>query len=513
MLASDTFIHKTDMINEIIKLGTSHDITEESMNTPNIFMLSCTNKNERCEAKIIGMYSQKDNLFHIKRIDSVHTCQKNLKRELAFQFEIKKIHKALSTEKMMNDCLRIGKIVEKFYNKFKIGYLEVFKAINDIDSSLVINKFTGFDDNKENNPDALFIDENKIFDYESCRDTVISQKTEDSLTECLQYLKEEFMSMNQHVKCVVNKTSFFFKHMQMSNILRKPVEIKMYTRNEGTIIMGLLFDPSNEHIIQSCLVSDESKLRALEVFLENDNSSSKNTEGLDDNKPFYIIDFDYEMIEFLNSRKIPFFIKSRSVFQYLHESRDEDPNSLSYFNEINYGEREFLNIEKSLYLKKFCPVNLLNLSSAFYPDFEFITPYILSLPLVDCITSLIWLISDDIKTRKASINQEDYDSKFPEALIDYFEEIKDMEPKIQCKVDLENCECECGRFQENLFPCIHAYHLIKSMGKDPLLYVSNVYNKENLLKIDDIIPVINIKVHPHRSKTSLKKKRGDEEDL
>lgn len=507
MITSDTFTHKADLINEVNKLGALYDIKEEAINTPDIFMLSCTNKNERCEAKIVGMYSQNDNLFRIKRIDSIHTCQKNLKKELALQSEIKKINKLLTVEKMMNDCLKIGRIVENFYCKFKVGYFEMFKAINDVDSTLLINKFTSFDDEKENNPDAAFINENKIFDYESCRDTVISQKTEDSLTECLYYLKEEFASLNPHIRCTVNKTSFFFKHMQMGSVLRKNVELKIYPRNIGTIVMGLLFDPSNEHIIQSCLISDESKLRALDVFIENDKQCI-----LSGNSLFYIVDFDYEVIEFLVSKKIPFFIKSRSVFQYLHESKDEDPNSLAYFNEINYGDKEFLNIDKSLYLRRFCPVNIQNLANAHYPDFEFITPYILSLPLVECITSLIWLISDDLKTRK-NINQEDCDSKLPEALIDYLEELKDIEPLDKCVVDVENCECECGRFQENLFPCVHAYHHIKSLGKDPSLYVSNIYNKENLMKIEGIVPVINIKVHPHRSKSGLKKKKGDDDDL
>ncbi|ELA41953.1 uncharacterized protein VICG_00970 [Vittaforma corneae ATCC 50505] len=539
-MTPDTFVHRGDLVNEMNRLGALYDIKEEFMDAQNVFVLCCSNKSERCEARIIGLYSQKDKLYHIRKLDSIHSCSKNTKRELALQHELSKYR---------NSYKRTGELVECLYGKFKAGYFDVFKAnikCNQGYETHTASRFEFFE--KENNmnnsiintnivnsqgnavingnisADALFIKENQMFEYDSCRDSVISQKTDDSKHECICALREELMMLNPHITCEFSRNNFFFKHTQMSRFLRKTCEIGILPRINGTIIFGFLFDPNDDHIIQSVLVSEESKLKALEIFLEYDRQHSENTNddarnsstefknGSDESsataKLLYIVDMDFDVVEYLSSKNHPFFIKSRSVFQYLQDPKEDDQNLQNYFNEINYGEKEFLELDKATYLKKFCPVNLYNLNNAHYPDFEYITPYILSLSFVDCITSLIWLISEDIKNRKTIVG-EDCASRISESIAGIFEEYNDVEPTVDCEVNLSEGTCECGKYQEFLFPCIHAYKKIKEIGKDPILYTSNIYNKENLLKIKDIIPVVNVKIHPFKPKAVAKKRKGE----
>lgn len=505
-MSSDTFIHRGDLVNEINRLGAFYDIKEVSIDTPNIFMLTCTNSNEnceielRCEAKIIGMYSQKDKQYHIKKIKSLHSCFKNTKREEALQEEIQKI----------NPKRRIGEIVELLYNRYKVGYLEVFKAILKLNQSQEEQKDGRFDffenenikNNNNNNSESLFIKEDQNFEFDGCRDSIISQKTDDSKLNCLHSLKDEFLKLNPKITCEFTRNNFYFKHKQMLVLFRKVREIKIIQRNNGTVILGLLFDSNDDFIINSVLISEESKIKALEVFLEFETQNNDNTPLL------YLVDLDFEVIDFLISKNHPFFTKSRAIFHYLHDSKDDDINSLNYFNEINYGERDFLDLDKKYYLRKFCPVNLFNLNTAHYPDFEYITPHVLSLPFVDLITSLIWLISDDIKSRKL-LTGEDFESRFCDTLVGVFEDFEDKEPSLDYEVNLEKCYCGCGKFQEFLFPCIHAYKLLKKLGKDPLLYTSNLYNKELISKVEDIVPVVNIKVHPSKPRIVGKRKKGE----
>lgn len=479
-MTPETFIHRGDLVNEINRLGALYDIKDEFLDTPNVFMLCCSNKNERCDAKIVGLHCQKTKQYQIKRLDSMHSCSKNTKREQAIQHEI---------SRMKPRPKRIGEVVEKLHTKFRAGYFEVFRAsMKEEGPSFELFEKENITNSQEQ---QLFIKEGQMFEYTG-RDSVISHKTDDSKHECLRALKEEFLELNPLMQCEFSRNNFFFKHKQMGEILRDVCELRILPMANGTLVLGLLFDPNDDFIVQSVLVSEESKTKALEIFIEYDTPTR-----------LYIIDMDFELIEFLREAGHPFFIKSRSVFHYLHT--DEDPLP-AYFNELNYGDREFLDLPKEAYLRRFCPTPLYSLNNAHYPDFDFLSPYILSLPFVDCITSLMWSISDDIKGRKV-IPGEDYDSRFPEFITGLFEEWEGKDGD----VDLEAGTCECGKFQEFLFPCVHAYKKIRERGEDPLLYTSNIYNREIMQKIVDVVPVVNVKVHPFKTKTMPKKKRGEVE--
>lgn len=548
-MTPSTFIHRGDLVNEINRLGTLYDIKDEMIDNPQIFMLCCSNLHEKCEARIVGLYSQKDRHFHIKRVDSIHTCSKNNKKETALFSEIQKY----------SNIKRTGELVEKISPKFKVSYYDVFKAQNKGNLTLEF-----FDKENLRNTGNMFLNE---LGYSAERDLMNFQKTEDLRLECHLSLKREIMELNNNLWCECNRNNFFVKNNQMGKVFRKITELKIYPRSTGTLVLGLLFDPCDEHVIQTFLVSEDSKIKALEAFIEYDKQTIPDTEqhhkskecdseqktkqlklqetGFENveefnekisnsknfnsftpnvtvneskyNSLFYIIDFDYEIIQFLISKNIPFFIKSRAVTLYIQDPKDEDSQAIDYFNILNNEDMNLLDIDKSHYLKKFCPMNLYNLNNIHYPDFDFITNNILSLSLIDCVNSLLWLISDDLKSKKI-IGNEELENKFPETIASYFEEFNEILASDNLSnFNIENCHldecyCECGKFQENLFPCIHAFYKIKQRNKDPFMYVSTIYSKDNYLKIQDIKPVVDVKVHPNRSKPGSKKKRNDQND-
>lgn len=492
-MTPNTFVHRGDLVNEINRLGALYDIKDEMIDNPLIFMLCCSNMNDRCEAKVLGLFSQKDRLFHIKKVDSNHSCSKNTKKDSALFAEIQK----------HPDATRTGQLVEKICTKFKVGYYDIFKVQHKGNTALEF-----FDKENLRNTGNLFLNE---LGYSTDRDCLSYQKTEDFKLECLLSLKKELLEINSCVKCFTTRNNFYYKHKQMTNVLRKVFELKVYAKATGTLILGCQFDPCDEHIINSFLVSDDSKIKALEAFLEYDKQTLEENE-----KQFFIVDLDFEIIQFLILKNVDFFIKSRAISLYLQDSKEEDPLALNYFNNLNYGDKALLDLNKAYYLKRECPVKLYNLNNCSYPDFEFITNNILALPLIDCVISLIWLISEDLKGRKA-FQAEELENKFSDSILSCFEEFNEIlvergvnSNNFEC--NLEECYCECGKFQENLFPCIHAFVKIREMNKDPFLYVSSVYCKDNLAKIQGIVPVVNVKVHPNKMKINSKKKKTDPTD-
>ena len=75
-----------------------------------------------------------------------------------------------------------------------------------------------------------------------------------------------------------------------------------------------------------------------------------------------------------------------------------------------------------------------------------------------------------------------------------------------CLVDLVNMKCECGKFQEFLIPCIHAVKKLQSLNVDPYYFVSSVYSKDLLFKLDEMVPVANIRMSAFKNKYLIKKK-------
>lgn len=494
----ESFDTMNELIQEMRRIGNYCDIRKEFILNPTQYMLACeTEPFTRCEAKLVGIYSARLKKFFIRRSEMFHSCKVDKE-----PFLLNEMGKDKYRSK------RIGEIVTLLYPKCKFSYFDVFKGhpqskqfamesaiIEELANENINDKIFkyGISENLQKDLDK----ENIINDCKYSYSVNIKAATQSSPEfNCLKVLKTEFESLNPHIACLVGEDSFYFRHKDMETILRPIYELKIYSKPNRTIILGLLFDNANEHIVYSCLVSDKPKNEALEFFLDCESQTKEDIQ-------FYIIDIDNAVMGIMKKRNIDYFLKTRAVCGYLTNYREEDNKMLDYFEAINFGELEFLELEKSTYLKKFFKYPLFNLNNSHFPDFEFIGPLSFVIPLIDTVISLIWLISDDIKNRKI-FQYEVLENKFPEFIIDILEGYKDSGDDFT--VNLEEGYCSCLKFQENLFPCAHAYKKILDLKKDPLVYVSTMYSKDTMLRIKDIVPVVDIKIPIYTLKLMPKKK-------
>lgn len=458
-MAVSFFKTKNEMMAEMNKLGESLSITKELIKNHNHYFLTCANQvEEKCEACIFGMFNQNSKNFCIKKIESTHSCSLNQNREQALQSDLKNVN--LNTK-------RTGEIVERLFLRYKASYFEVFKCLQE-----------NIDDNKEN-----LIDPGRP-----------AQK--DYLEMCLAMLSEEFESINTVIKARAKGKSFYFKHTQMHMHLRNISELKLYSKGGRTFIYNSLFDYNNDKLISSCLISDDLKTSAIKLFLD--------FEAEDQDDLFYLVELDWDLIDILKSRNIRFFMKSRAVCDYLINHKENELTLYEHYQNLNYGSLELLDISKEFYLRRYCDRNMFNLNNTSFTDFEFMTSLVYSLPLVDVITSHIWLISDDLKNRKL-YNYEVIENKLPEYIVDIIDSYYHQERNNTFDVDLDEGYCSCGRFQFDLYPCIHAFWKIKDLNKDPILYVSSVYSRDKLMDIVDIVPVVDIKIYYSQLKHPIKK--------
>lgn len=434
--------------------GCKCGVTQEVVKTPYMYMLVCP-KNEtlRCGARILGAYSPADGAFHIRRCETAHSCDAKDAVAAAVQ-ELRNPRYAR---------MRVGEIVEIFaYKMLGMGYFEVYSLVQAM----------GRLEDKENAGNARRVD----------------ARDESLFPACLKHFEGEFSSLNPGVVAEAGEREFFFRQPEYSKHLRNIVELRVYERPTGFLVVGFLYDPGDEPVVQSMLLTESPKAASVRSFLVRNSLS------------FYIIDLDIEIIDVLKAAKVEFFIKTRSVCAYLEESGEDDSSAPQHFYDCNYGDRVYLDLDPRYYLRKYCSVGLFNLNNMPVADPDYITNSLLGLPFFDCLNGLLWLISDDLRCR-ISIARESVDNKLPESVTELMEDLghhrpqRDIDFEIkQCRAQVPDvCACPCGKFQEYLVPCVHAVRKMQSLGIDPYLYVSTIYSRDNITKLPPITPVVNVR--------------------
>lgn len=452
--------------------GRKHGITEEILKSPYVYMLVCPqNETLRCGARIVGTYSQQDGAFHIRRCDTVHSCDpKNVSSAAAVE---------LANPRYA--AMRVGEIVEVFtYKMLKMGYFEVYSLVQSLGEACA-------GEAKENAANTTKAGDQGV-----------------SFRACLRHFEAEFRGLNPRAVTRTGDREFFFMHPEYSSYLRNIMELKVYERPTGFLVVGFLYDPNDEPVVQSLLLTEASKAASIRSFLSYHPSD------------FYIVDLDIEVIDVFKTAKVEFFVKTRSVCAYLEESNEDDPLSFQYFRDCNYGEKAYLDLEPRYYLRRHCPVKLFNLNNMPVADPDYITDSLLALAFFDCLSALIWLVSDDLRGR-ISIAREAMESRLPESITDMLEELGHQRPSRDIDFEMEQprrqtvpgglvveapsrdlqvpsaCVCPCGKFQEYLVPCVHAVRKMQALGIDPYLYVSTVYSRDNITRLCPIVPVVNVR--------------------
>lgn len=110
-----------EMVDKISAIGVQHGITREIYSNAYVYMVACPEyRDALCPARILGMYSQNDGLFYIRRCDTDHTCAADRVCESA----------ALELRKAKYRGMRCGELVERLAaRRMVLGYPEVYALV------------------------------------------------------------------------------------------------------------------------------------------------------------------------------------------------------------------------------------------------------------------------------------------------------------------------------------------------------------------------------------------------
>jgi hypothetical protein len=168
---------------------------------------------------------------------------------------------------------------------------------------------------------------------------------------------------------------------------------------------------------------------------------------------------------------------------------------------------KMLNLDESRFIKSKSTFTFLNINNLPECDLDFINYGVYALPFFECVNAIQKLSTDNLKIKKR-FTKQDPKSLFGYNVINRVERNESTVPKEDCKIDLENGTCECGMYQDILIPCVHVCKYLREQRKDPFLYVSNLYSKEQYLRLDEILPVMSVNVKVQSDRFNFKKGPG-----
>lgn len=441
----------TELTQAMVAVGQRLGINKEVLCSPYVCMLVCSVGGEKhCDAHLLGMYSQRDGFFHVRRCSLTHGCSSCSTRQA--------LEQEVSKPRYMH--MRLGQVTEELLGRgYKVGYRDVYELLHSV------------------------LERNSKENVENSR-----AKTGGSLAACLKCYEAEFKMLNPGIVTRIGEGEFFYKHTDYSSILRPVSELKMLQRPDGFLVLGLLYDSNNEPVVQSLLLTEAPKARSLKIFLAYNSAN------------FYIIELDSEIIEIMHALGMDFFVKTRDVCMYLEEPETEDAIAYQRFLNCNYGDREYLNLEPRYYLRRYCKASLYGLNNMPPVSFDFASPEVLALSFFDCLSSLLCSLAIYMEAR-CQVVYETPEFLLSDRMTEYLEDAarriaEDRSATLRDdwiqSCDLEACYCPCGKFQEFLIPCIHAVQKLSSIGVEPYLYASSIYSREGLLKLRSPVPVVGL---------------------
>lgn len=505
---NDSFKSRQELLDALTKYISAEKYSYYLKETPKHIKLVCKGKAAfYCEAQIIAINKKRESLFQIKKIKPQHKCPAIYHSNKSYlNDEIGKV----------KDFNSIQELIDKLPSK--ISYLTAWKILNGREENTYKYKSMDPDDIRsemiDNNQDFYLDDDSDCYD-----------EPPELCTEVLTTLKKEFKEKNPEAHCFISgliksddeenkendkreakrlKTqksvdynssdaSFYIAFPNTLKLLRNILDLKIYLRKKGCVIYGIGYDPHDKPIVVSALISEMDVSESLEVFFNFENEMLKKIA----NEIFYFCEYEPVLIAKLQVLNVNFFIKSRSICKKIGKDDLEKT-----FKALNYGKEplaQLNTIDPKRYLVLLNPP-LYGINNFGEVDVEFIFYSIYNTIYIDCIIAIIKFVSDYYN----EIIQKSNELRFGNN-INYRLE-RNIKQKINDDhtVDLNKMTCTCGRFQTFLIPCIHAC----AITKDPLNFVSHLYNMEIMKDLTPISPIFELTTKFQADRFLLRKGPG-----
>jgi len=315
----------------------------------------------------------------------------------------------------------------------------------------------------------------------------------------------EFKSLNPNVRCDFTENRSISIFIENFEFTRNVVEFKSFTRGNGNVVYAFVYDYSDTPLIVGVLSCENEYTQSFVDFFK---TLKQITEGDKENRTkdrefTFIISYDKVLVDALEENNLLYFIKTRSLCQYVFEKTSEKSVVLSTWQYCNgqNGKFDLFKINPSR-IKATSNSNMYGIHNFCDPDLDFIYTNIYNTNLFDNLNIILKLMSDNLNSRKKAAEKRRKLKNTKSQNKNLFVEnvhlkVKATELQIlsqdykQMEVDLTKKSCDCGFFQVYLIPCCHAIDLIKKNNYDIYEYVDMIYSKDTLKEAKDVSCIVN----------------------
>lgn len=353
-----------------------------------------------------------------------------------------------------------------------------------------------------------------------------SEEDDFVLKEALKGFRGEFFQLNPKCKCEVSGSMIYIS-FPFLQYLRNVLDLKIQLRKRGCVVYGIGYDPVDKPIIVSFAVGDVDVESALKFFFKNEpkvhnyndiqaemglevkkrrvyGERDKDRAAKESDNPkkstsvpiLYMTEYEDKIVNALEGLGVNYFVKTRSICKRFNLSETE-----RVFRIVNYNMENDLNLDlnPSRYIVKDHMFGINNFGEV---DLDFIFYAVYNFSLLDCVTSVLKLTTDNLKERN-------YKS-FGDNVLFKLERNKKIGAGLEgdFQVDIENFWCSCGKYQMFLIPCAHACSLIMRQGKEPLDFVSSLYSPDIMKFLESINPVVDVPVRCQLDRFLLRRGPG-----
>lgn len=485
-----SFNTKQDLLQKMAELAKENSILKIISNNDQIISFVC--ENNQCEAIINGVYNSNCGKYFISRCNTNHKC--SLNSEVVYKCILNYIN--------INHTMSISELTTKLMEmNYAVGYFEAYA-------------FHTF--NYYFNSNLTNINVSDIFG-----------NVEFLIKNCIKTFEKEFNKKNtSNLICTRTEDNYFYMTNKSFNIFRPVREIKVYDMPFFTLILGISFDANDDAVIASIYIEHKknsqtkNKHESISNFIKNERKFLTTTlfddfQKSDNGSITYLVEYDASVIESLMKLNVNFFIKSRSIVNFIDTQTEfnSEIDILDIFLYLNYDTKredikyflnetfKGINLNIKNYIRYNNENNLYFLNNKAQTEFDFINEDMCQMDMFDFLNLLLWHMKEDLECRQGEYDENVLSENAMEiiqynASMNIQNRILDESESTKENVNNDNSEinriktCECSKYTEFGVPCVH-------MLND---FSINTGNEQEKLEVSDICLYSNKYYHKHQIK-------------